>query len=405
MIRLKTDPDGKLIQFEAVPAQVEPPARSAAAFDWSRLFQAAGLNPAGFQPAEPEWTPLANWDSRAAWRGVDPATHVPLRVEAAAWRERPVFFRIIGPWTKPERATPSTISSNQIPVLILVYIALIAGCTLGWINFRAGRVDLRGANRLLLIYFLSQAAVHLVAMHHAAVQAELSLFWMSVSSAALNGLIVWIFYAALEPWVRRYWPQTIISWTRYVSKGLRDPLVGRDLLYGAALGMALALTNTAGVLLHGNNDQPLFPSLNPLQGMRLETAQILGIPSGAIFNSLLFFLLLFLLRLVLRKEWIAVLVFVIVVAVATTVGTITPAVDYALAAVSIAIVGLGLLRLGLLAAIVLSMVAQFASLGGALDFSTWYAGPASVPYLLILAIAVYGFKTSLGGRQLFKLDA
>ena len=72
MVRLETDPDGKLIRFEAVPPQVEKPAAPAAPFDWNKLFLAAGLDPTQFQSTEPTWTPLANWDTRAAWTGTDP---------------------------------------------------------------------------------------------------------------------------------------------------------------------------------------------------------------------------------------------------------------------------------------------------------------------------------------------
>jgi hypothetical protein len=291
MVRLKTDPDGKLVQFEAVPPQLEPPAQSPTPFDWSKVLQAAGLNPATFRPADPQWTPLANWDERAAWQGIDPATQAPLRVEASAWRGRLVSFRIIGPWTRPERAIPAA-GGNQIPTLVLIYIALIAGCTLGWMNYRAGRLDHRGANRLFVLYFVSQAAVNLIAMHHSATQAELNLFWMTISNAAMNALIIWIFYFALEPWVRRYWPQTVISWSRYVSKGLRDPLVGRDLLCGTALGTMIAASNPVMVILHGNDGQPLFSGLNSLMGARLALAQIIGYLSGSIFNSLLVFLAL-----------------------------------------------------------------------------------------------------------------
>jgi serine/threonine-protein kinase len=345
---------------------------------------------------------MANWDVRAAWQGTDAATHAPLRVEAAAWRGRPVFFRIIGPWTRPERLVPAS-GGNQIPILILVYVALIAGITLGWRNARSGRSDLRGANRLLVIYFLSQAAVHLIAAHHAATQNELSTFWMTVSSAAMNGMVVWVFYVALEPWVRRYWPRTVISWSRYITKGLRDPLVGRDLLYGAGLGMALAVTNGFTVLLGGNDGHPLFSPLDPIIGARWEIAEILGYPSNAIFQALLFFLILFLLRLLLRKEWIAVPVFILLFSLVTTT-TITPAIDYAAALISVSIIGLALLRLGLLSTIVIFTVSGLAELGSSFDVSTWYAGLASVPYLLILAIAIYGFKTSLGGRPLFRLE-
>jgi hypothetical protein len=73
MVRLRTDPDGKLREFEAVPPQVEPAAGAATPFDWAKLFQAAGLDSSKFQAADPQWTPLANWDARAAWTGADPA--------------------------------------------------------------------------------------------------------------------------------------------------------------------------------------------------------------------------------------------------------------------------------------------------------------------------------------------
>ena len=71
MVRLWTDPDGKLLEFEAVPPQVEAAAPPSGAFDWARLFQSAGLDQSRFQPADPQWTPLANWDTRAAWTGAD----------------------------------------------------------------------------------------------------------------------------------------------------------------------------------------------------------------------------------------------------------------------------------------------------------------------------------------------
>src|SRR5207247_1959879 len=101
MVRVQTDPDGKLIKFEAVPPQVEKPAPPAPPFDWSRLFQAAGLNISAYQPAEPEWTPLANWDTRAAWTGPDATTGTQLRIEAAVWRGRPFPSELWGPGPLP----------------------------------------------------------------------------------------------------------------------------------------------------------------------------------------------------------------------------------------------------------------------------------------------------------------
>src|ERR1017187_7613844 len=224
MLRLETDPDGKLTWFEAVPPQVEEPAPPAPPFDWNKLFQAAGLDVAKFQTAEATWTPLANWDVRAAWRG------------------RPVFFRIIGPWTVAGRmAQAGNNSGNSIPFLVVMFVAAIAACVLGWYNFRAGKADRQGATTLALIFFASQTSYSLLVMHHTATMNEIAGFWTIVGTAMANAVLNFVLYVALEPWVRRKWPRTIVSWTRFCSKGVSDPLVGRDLLYGIGFAALLNL--------------------------------------------------------------------------------------------------------------------------------------------------------------------
>jgi serine/threonine-protein kinase len=399
MLRLETDPDGKLIGFEAVPPQVEKPAPPAPPFDWNKFFLAAGLDPAHFQTTDPTWTPLANWDTRAAWTGTDVATGVKLRIEAAAWRGRPVFFRIIGPWTAAGRMTPAA-APQSLRFVAIIYLALIAASALSWRNVRSGRADLRGATRLSLIYALCLGSGKLLQMHHTATLGETDNFWTAIGSALVNGGLTWVFYVALEPWVRRRWPRTMISWTRYTTKGASDPLVGRDLLYGAVFGSILASGDAVAVALHGNSHQPGFPPLSALMGVRAELADVIAALRDAIFTALLFFFLLFLLRLVLRKDWIAGAAFVAIITVATSFGTTTPWVDYPLSALSFAVFALALLRLGLLAGIVTSAVGQALALGAVLDFSTWYAGVAAIPFVLIVLLVVYGFRVSLGGRKL-----
>jgi hypothetical protein len=403
MVRLQTDADGKLLAFEAVPPQVEKPAPPAPAFDWSRLFTAAGLNLASFQATEPTWTPLLSWDARAAWTGTDPATGASLRVEAAAWRGKPVFFRIIGPWTVANRMTSSA-SNMPLSVFFIVYGAIIAACVIGWLNHRAGRLDAQGATRLFLLYCLS-AVSGLISAHHVATQSELNQFWMIVSAALINGMIVWLFYAALEPWVRRKWPQTVISWSRYVSRGIRDPLVGRDLLYGIVFGLIMHLAGVVSPTLHGNSGHPSFPPLETLTSGRLEIAALINTIPPAVISSTLFFFVLFVLRLMIRNQWATAIVFVAMVSFAFTSDTTTPAVDYSLAVVAYSVYAFAMMRCGLLAALVSSATAEVLLLGTPLDFSAWYAGMAAVPLLLVLGVAVYAFKTSLGGRRLFQLEA
>jgi hypothetical protein len=399
MLRLETDPDGRLIRFEAVPPQVERPSSSVPPFDWNQFFQAAGLDLTQFQTTDPTWTPLANWDSRAAWTGADSATGAKLRIEAAAWRGRPVFFRIIGPWTVPSRMTPA-VTSNSIPLVTIIHVALLTACVLAWRNVRTGRADLRGATTLSAIYFVCLASTKLLVMHHTATAGEIDGFWTAIGSAMINGALNWVFYAALEPWVRRKWARTMISWTRYTSKGASDPLVGRDLLYGTLLGALLFLEDVAVVAFHGNNREPAFPPLTALLGVRAELSDVIGSVRDGIFTAMLFLFLLFVLRLLLRKEWIAGAAFVAIITLASTFGSTTPWVDYPLNALAMTFFAVALLRFGLLAAIVTFAVGQILDLGRTLDFSAWYSGMAVMPFLLIALLVVYGFRGSLGGRKL-----
>ena len=113
MVQISLDPQGRLNHLEVIPPQVEKTPAPAAAFDWNLLFKLAGLDPAQFKSAEPTWNSLAAADTRVAWTGTWPGTTYPLRVEAASWRGKPVFFTLIGDWTKPDRIATSGDSSRR----------------------------------------------------------------------------------------------------------------------------------------------------------------------------------------------------------------------------------------------------------------------------------------------------
>ena len=399
MVRLKTDPEGKLQELGAVPPQVEAPAPSPP-FDWSTLFRAAGLDMAQFQPSEPQWTPLANWDARAAWTGADQPTGAKLRLEAAAWRGRPVFFRIVGPWTKPDRMEPGR-SSQGIASMVVLYLAISAAVLIAWYNFRAGRADRQGAAKLGLLYFAAMVGARFLSAHHTAQTAELSIFWRGIGVAAINAGVLWAFYLALEPWVRQRWPQTMISWSRYTTKGIRDPLVGRDILFGAALASVWAGVKLAQLALHGTTGEPVMPSLETLLGVRQALAAALDAVTGSLFDPILLFFLLFVARAVLRKQWLAAAAFILIVTVLYTGSTSYPWIDYTATALFAGLIVLILLRFGLLALISTEALSEFLTgVPRTLDFSAWYAGIGVVSLVLVALIAIYGFRTSLAGHKL-----
>jgi hypothetical protein len=120
-----------------------------------------------------------------------------------------------------------------------------------------------------------------------------------------------------------------------------------------------------------------------------------------VVGGLSFFAVLFLLRAALRNTWRAVAVLVAILTAMTSLASahlliaITMAILWSTAAVA-------LVRFGLIATVVGFMVAQaFQSIPYTLDFSTWYASHVFGVILSFIAMAAWGFYTSLGGRRLW----
>src|SRR5438046_2160524 len=63
---------------------------------------------------------------------------------------------------------------------------------------------------------------------------------MALAVAVLAAAFYWLAYLAVEPFLRRRWPEVLITWTRVLAGEFRDPLVGRDVLVGCAAGPLLA---------------------------------------------------------------------------------------------------------------------------------------------------------------------
>ena len=399
MIRLRTDREGHLLDLDVVPPQKEAPAPPVPPFDWNRLFAEAALDPTKWQPAEPEWTPLANWDTRAAWTGTDAFTGSALRIEAAAWRGRPTFFRMIGGWTKAERAQPPS-TGQSWPLAVVLYLAFAAACFIAWFNHKQGKGDRRGATALALLCFGLCAGGHYLATPHSATALEIDTFWRVVSMGGINGALAWILYLALEPWVRKRWPHTLIGWTRYVAKGIRDPLVGRDLLIGVAAAAFFAVAGCVQIACHGASGTPNIPALDALTGVRQSVFLVLDSVFNSLFASIFLFFLFFVLRVILRRQWLAAIAFV---GLSTLIFDNSGFnwIDISFQAAYGALFAFILLRFGLLAlmvAIALQMV---------LGNVPWTADPSAInlaSLAIVALIALYGFRTALAGRPIFHGD-
>jgi hypothetical protein len=100
----------------------------------------------------------------------------------------------------------------------------------GW-----GGATARRLPRLAVVFALL-ISQWLLAGHMVADAGELDLIVESVGRSFFWALLFGLMYLALEPYVRRRWPDGLISWNRLLAGRFRDPLVGRVLLVGAVTG-------------------------------------------------------------------------------------------------------------------------------------------------------------------------
>jgi predicted Ser/Thr protein kinase len=407
MVSVMLDPAGRLVRLEAVPPQTgQQPAPKP--LDAAPLFRAAGLDISQFKPAEPQWNPLAATDARAAWTGSFPGRpEYPIRVEAASWRGKPVYFQIVGPWTEASRMQPPQTSSsqraNQYLWTSLFIIVVVAGSLLAWRNLRLGRGDRQGAPRIAALAFSWSLGAWLLGGHHVAWPGEGALFETAAASALFAAAQLWIAYLALEPFVRRHWPATIISWTRAVTGCWRDPLVGRDILVGILVGLAYDLVIVAaGTIEIGRGDTPSANvALSALCGFPKFAGSYLTHMLEGLSGALVFFLLFFLLRLLLRREWLAAIAFVALLAGVRGLSSGQPLVATPMYLLIYGILVALLLRYGFLAVTVCIFVTDLmVALAFTPDFTAWYGTPSVLTVLSLVAAAVFAFRTSTAGQPL-----
>ena len=158
LVSVNLDPAGNLTELIAVPPQIDTTSENPPPPDWFALFAAAGLDQTRFTSIEPIWRPDTMADARAAWSGTYPdQPDIPMRIEAASYRGKPVFFAVWGPWARiwQEGAVgPNTGQRIQAMIALIFQLAILAGALLMVrYNLRHGRGDRRGATRVAVFIF------------------------------------------------------------------------------------------------------------------------------------------------------------------------------------------------------------------------------------------------------------
>jgi serine/threonine-protein kinase len=414
MTRVILDVRGRLLEFQAVPPQVKDKTAPTGEVDWATLFAEAGLDIRNYRQTESNWTPPVYADGSLSWEGahVDHA-EIPVRIEAAAYQGKPVYFQIVAPWDKPARQEETFSSAPRraagVILILVLSSVVVAGVFLARRNLRQGRSDTKGAFKITIFVFLvGLTASLLVADHIPDLTREVSILYKIAGSALFYAALIGLLYLALEPYVRRRWASLIISWNRLLAGDFSDPLVGRDILVGGMLGLGHTVIIYSGPLSSQWLGLTTAPNsgldISYLQSFKHLWANLLMASVGGIFSAFAPLLLLILLVTIFRKQWLATAVlwtlYFLILGLAFASGGHWIAWLWTGSIATIIVVCVS--RFGLLALISFQFFFTL-SFHNAItaNFSSWYFGNTIFAAVVILGLAIYGFYTSLAGQPVF----
>jgi hypothetical protein len=417
MTILQLDAQGRLLAFEALPPEVEAAAVApGTATDWNLLFAAAGIDRAGFTETPPGRTPRMYADERRAWQGPLPGTTIPVQIEAAAYKGKPVRFQIVAPWTPATRDADASAQDEGRTQAIMVLLLLATSAALAHANLRSGRADRRGAFRLAGFTFFLMMAIWLWSPHVSSLTEERRRMFVGIGLALFIGGAMYLVYLALEPFVRRSWPTMLVGWSRALSGRIRDAVVGRDLLIGSACGAALTIVELGSRLLAPLTGKPepipYLPQINTLLGGRLLVLSWLGALNSGLQSGLISVLEFALIRELVQRicgrfglsrstaDKVAAGLIIVVSTMLATDGTswLAPVSG----AIVISLTLFVILRVGLLAAVAMFVVQIITvRVPLTLDGSALYGANAWMTLGAIVVVAGIGFWLARAGEPLF----
>jgi hypothetical protein len=299
----------------------------------------------------------------------------------------------------------SSETAGQIFSVFSLVLVVVGACLVARHNIRKGRGDRRGASRIAAAVLVIYMFAWVLAAHHVLTLSEIALIVDATAFFALIAGAVWIFYIALEPYIRRHWPHAMVSWTRILTGRAKDPVVSTHLLIGLLFGVVWSVISAGGALIL--NKQPgAFSneiSTDALLGFTHVASAFLSVlPSGTI-SVMVFFFLLFVIRVRVRRERLAAILFVVVFTLFVTLFVSPSWASLPFNLIQFSILGFILTQYGIVPTYVGVCVSHMLiTFPLTTDMSAWYAGPAIFAVALVAVAAILAFRGAVAGRPLFR---
>ena len=299
--------------------------------------------------------------------------------------------------------------SDTSPGCIFAIALFIGGSILARRNLRLGYGDTRGGQRLAIWVATGGVVWTVLRAHHVPIAIEEWIFLLIATGWSLVWTaFAWLIYISLEPYVRRWWPHTLISWARLLAGRVRDPLVGRDILAGLLAGVGLVALLVARVELSRRLGvvAPLDQAY-VLEGLRLVSyaGLVVYFTIDTLNFALAMLCTLLLIRVIVRNQRASVVIWVLCVATLNLGAGVMPW-DLVFAIALAAFAAAVLLRFGLVStAVMLLFTDLMTRLPITLNSRAWYLPLSMLTVFLIGSLAVYGFVVSLAGRSPFGVAA
>jgi hypothetical protein len=327
-------------------------------------------------------------------------------ITAAAYKGKLVYFRAVPAGTA---ANAETAGTGTVGDIMFVFAAAFCGLG-GWLlarrNMRRGRGDRKGAFRVAIFIFTGEFVSWALAAHFS--RDAWRDYWEFVGgcgAALYMAGFMWVLYMAIEPYMRRRWPEMLISWTRVLTGRFYDARVGRDVMLGALGGAVMAIiqnsVNALPAWLHVANIQPSRTSQLTLRGSAGLISALSYDANLAVQWALATGAFLVVARFIMRRDWPAVVLSGI------SLGMVVLAADNLLVAVPAVL---------LCAAIVYSLLFRFGLLSVAVtlffyfilrrfpltfDFSQWFVWRSICSISVLASIVVYALLAMNVGRPIF----